>query len=403
MADRTVFKNGTVFDGTSAGPADLVIEGRHVVEVGTDLDGDRVVDCTAMSVLPGLFDCHVHVMARDFDLSRAEQQAFSLQYYEAKRNLSLLLDQGVTSARDAGGADLGVKQAIAQGLIEGPRLQIAISMLSQTGGHGDLHLPSGGHRSIPMMTTHPGRPNPVVDGPDGVRRGVREVLRAGADAVKIATTGGVMSSGDNPRHAHFRPDELAVIVAEAAAAETYVFAHAQGTAGIKAALRAGVRSIEHGYYLDEEAVDLMLEHDAWLVPTLSATRAIIDAAESGIPIPEENAELARQAEDAHRASFALAVQAGVKIAMGTDSPPYWNLAASNLRELALMADASPMSALDAWRATTSSAAALLRSDTVGDLAPGKLADVVVIAGDLTDLDDLRGRIRQVWQDGARVR
>ncbi|MEU8727619.1 metal-dependent hydrolase family protein [Streptomyces antimycoticus] len=403
MAIRTVFKNGTVFDGTAAGTADLVIEGRHVVDVGTDLDGDHVVDCSGMSVLPGLFDCHVHVMTRDFNLARAEQQAFSLQYYEAKRNLSLLLDQGITSARDAAGADLGVKQAIAQELIEGPRLQIAISMLSQTGGHGDVHLPSGGHRSIPMMTAHPGRPNPVVDGPDGVRRGVREVLRAGADAVKIATTGGVMSPGDNPRHAHFRADELAVIVAEAAAADTYVFAHAQGTEGIKAALRAGVRSIEHGYYLDDEAVDLMLERGAWLVPTLSATRAIIDAADSGVPIPEENASLAREAVEAHQASFALAVQAGVKIAMGTDSPPYWSPAASNLRELALMVNSSSMSALDAWRATTSSPAELLRFDTAGKLAAGKLADVVVIAGSLSDLDDLRGRVRQVWLDGTQVR
>ncbi|MFG2176438.1 amidohydrolase family protein [Streptomyces niveus] len=403
MAIRTVFKNGTVFDGTAAAVADLVIEGRHVVDVGTDLDGDHVVDCSGKSVLPGLFDCHVHVMTRDFNLARAEQQAFSLQYYEAKRNLSLLLDQGITSARDAAGADLGVKQAITQELIEGPRLQIAISMLSQTGGHGDVHLPSGGRRSIPMMTAHPGRPNPVVDGPDGVRRGVREVLRAGADAVKIATTGGVMSSGDNPRHAQFRPDELAVIVAEAAAAGTYVFAHAQGTEGIKAALRAGVRSVEHGYYLDDEAVDLMLERGAWLVPTLSATRAIIDAADSGVPIPEENANLAREALEAHQASFALAVQAGVKIAMGTDSPPYWSPAASNLRELALMVNSSSMSALDAWRATTSSPAELLRFDTAGKLAPGKLADVVVIAGSLSDLDDLRGRVRQVWLDGTQVR
>ncbi|MEU9796257.1 amidohydrolase family protein [Streptomyces sparsogenes] len=403
MAIRTVFKNGTVFDGTAAGMADLVIEGRHVVDVGTDLDGDHVVDCTGKSVLPGLFDCHVHVMTRDFNLARAEQQAFSLQYYEAKRNLSLLLDQGITSARDAAGADLGVKQAIEQELIEGPRLQIAISMLSQTGGHGDVHLPSGGRRSIPMMMAHPGRPTSIVDGPDGVRRGVREVLRAGADAVKIATTGGVMSPGDNPRHAHFRADELAVVVAEAAAADTYVFAHAQGTEGVKAALRAGVRSIEHGYYLDDEAVDLMLERGAWLVPTLSATRAIVDAADSGVPIPEENANRAREAVEAHQASFALAVQAGVKIAMGTDSPPYWSPAASNLGELALMVTSSSMSALDAWRATTSSPAELLRFDTAGELAAGKLADVVVIAGSLSDLDDLRGRVRQVWLDGTRVR
>ncbi|MFF5234691.1 amidohydrolase family protein [Dactylosporangium sp. NPDC000521] len=403
MPARTVFKNATVFDGASIGDADLVIQNGRVVDIGSDLDGDEIVDCAGMSVVPGLFDCHVHVTVRDLNIARAEQQAFSLQYFEAQRNLSLLLDQGITSARDAAGADLGVKQAIQQKLIEGPRLQLAIVMLTQTGGHSDLHLPSGGQRSVPMMMEHPGRPASIVDGADGVRRGVREVLRAGADVIKIATTGGVMSPGDNPRHAHFRDDEIAVIVAEAAAAGTYVFAHAQGTEGIKAALRNGVRSIEHGYYLDDEAVDLMLQKDAWLVPTLSATRAIIDASDSGVPIPAENADLAREAFEAHKASFALAVDAGVKIAMGTDTPPYWSPAASNLNELALMTDLSSMSALDAWHATTSSAAQLLGYDELGVLQPGKLADLVVVDGDLTDLRDLRGRIRQVWLNGDRVR
>nr|BFE59616.1 amidohydrolase family protein [Dactylosporangium thailandense] len=403
MPVRTVFKNATIFDGASIGDADLVIHDGHVVDIGSDLDGDEIVDCAGMSVVPGLFDCHVHVTVRDLNIARTEQQAFSLQYFEAQRNLALLLDQGITSARDAAGADLGVKQAIEQKLIEGPRLQLAIVMLTQTGGHSDLHLPSGGRRSVPMMMEHPGRPASIVDGADGVRRGVREVLRAGADVIKIATTGGVMSPGDNPRHAHFREDELAAIIAEAAAAGTYVFAHAQGTEGIKAALRNGVRSIEHGYYLDDEAVDLMLQKDAWLVPTLSATRAIIDAADSGVPIPAENAALAREALEAHKASFALAVDAGVKIAMGTDTPPYWSPAASNLNELALMTDLSSMSALDAWRASTSSAAQLLGYDKLGVLQPGKLADLVVVDGDLTDLHDLRGRIRQVWLDGDRVR
>ena len=158
------------FDGTRflPGGATILVEGDRIegVEPGWGEMPEHVeVAEYAGTVLPGLFDCHVHVMTRDFNLARAEQQAFSLQYYEGKRNLSLLLDQGITSARDAAGADLGVKQAIAQELIEGPRLQIAISMLSQTGGHGDVHLPSGGRRSIPMMTAHPGRPHPVVDGP----------------------------------------------------------------------------------------------------------------------------------------------------------------------------------------------------------------------------------------------
>ncbi|MEV0611587.1 amidohydrolase family protein [Polymorphospora rubra] len=403
MLKRTVFAGGTVFDGASTSRVDVAVSGDRIVDVGTSLDGDDVVDCSEMSIVPGLFDCHVHVMVRDLNISRAEQEPFSLQYYEALRNLSLLLDQGITSARDAAGADLGVKRAIEQKLIEGPRLQIAIVMLSQTGGHSDLHLPSGGSRSMSMMMPHPGRPRAVRDGVDDVRRGVREVLRAGADTIKIATTGGIMSPGDDPRHTHFRDDELEVIAAEAAAAGTDFFAHAQGTEGIKAALRHGARSIEHGYHLDDEAIDLMLRADAWLVPTLSATRAIVDAADRGVPIPAGSLALAREALEAHRASFARAVDAGVKIAMGTDSPPYAHPSASNLDELQLMTEASSMTPQDAWRAATSSAAALLRQDGLGAITSGMLADLVVVDGRLDDLRGLRDRIRHVSLGGQRVR
>lgn len=254
-----------------------------------------------------------------------------------------------------------------------------------------------------MMMPHPGRPRGVRDGVDDVRRGVREILRAGADAIKVATTGGVMSTGDDPRHAHFRDDELAVIAAEVAAAGTYFFAHAQGTEGIKAALRHGARSIEHGYHLDDEAIDLLLRTDAWLVPTLSATQAIVDAADRGVPIPAESQALAREALDAHRASFARAVDAGVKIAMGTDSPPYGHPSASNLDELLLMTQASSMTPADAWRAATANSAALLRKDDLGVLAPGKIADLVVVDGEVDDLRGLRTRIRSVILGGRRVR
>ncbi|MCI0157800.1 amidohydrolase family protein [Leifsonia shinshuensis] len=400
---RTVFTGGQVFDGTSTSLADVVVEGRRIVDVGVGLDGDDAVDCAGMSIVPGLFDCHVHVLIRDLDVARSEQEPYSLPYYEAVRNLSLLLDQGITSARDAAGADAGVRRAIEKGLIEGPRLQLALVMLSQTGGHSDLHLPSGGSRSMAMMMPNPGRPRAVRDGVDDVRRGVREILRAGADAIKVATTGGVMSVGDDPRHAHFRDDELEVIAAEAAAAGSYFFAHAQGAEGIKAALRHGARSIEHGYHLDDEAIDLMLSTGAWLVPTLSATQAIVDAGDRGVPIAPESLALAREALDAHRASFARAVDAGVKVAMGTDSPPYGHPSASNLDELQLMVRASSMTPADAWRATTASAAALLRQHDLGAIAPGALADLVVLDGRLADLGGLRERIRHVVIDGRRVR
>lgn len=403
MHTRTVFTGGRVFDGVTTAQADVAIHGDRIVDVGIGLDGDEAVDCTGAFIVPGLFDCHVHIMASDFDVARSEQEPFSLPYYEAVRNLSLLLDQGITSARDAAGADAGVKRAIAKNLIEGPRLQTAIVMLSQTGGHGDLHLPSGGSRSMAMMMPHPGRPRSVRDGVDDVRRGVREILRAGADAIKVATTGGVMSTGDDPRHAHFRDDELAVIAEEVAAAGTYFFAHAQGTEGIKAALRHGARSIEHGYHLDDEAIDLLLRTGAWLVPTLSATQAIVDAADRGVPIPAESQALAREAVGAHRASFARAVGAGVKVAMGTDSPPYGHPSDSNLDELLLMTQASAMTPADAWRAATANSAALLRQDDLGALAPGKIADLVVVNGEVDDLRGLRGRIRSVILGGRRVR
>lgn len=403
MHTRTVFTGGRVFDGVSTSEADVAIVGDRIVDVGGGLDGDEVVDCTGAFIVPGLFDCHVHVMVRDLDVTHSEQEPFSVPYYEAVRNLSLLLDQGITSARDAAGADAGVKRAIEKNLIEGPRLQTALVMLSQTGGHGDLHLPSGGSRSMSMMMPHPGRPRSVRDGVDDVRRGVREILRAGADAIKVATTGGVMSTGDDPRHAHFRDDELAVIAAEVAAAGTYFFAHAQGTEGIKAALRHGARSIEHGYHLDDEAIDLLLRTNAWLVPTLSATQAIVDAADRGVAIPAESQALARDALDAHRASFARAVEAGVKVAMGTDSPPYGNPSASNLDELLLMTQASSMTPMDAWRAATANAAALLRQDDLGVLAPGKIADLVVVDGEVGDLRGLRTRIRAVTLGGRRLR
>ncbi|MEV4669954.1 metal-dependent hydrolase family protein [Microbacterium sp. LWO12-1.2] len=403
MRTRTVFTGGRVFDGVTTAQADVAIHGDRIVDVGIGLDGDEAVDCTGAFIVPGLFDCHVHIMASDFDVARSEQEPFSLPYYEAVRNLSLLLDQGITSARDAAGADAGVKRAIAKNLIEGPRLQTAIVMLSQTGGHGDLHLPSGGSRSMAMMMPHPGRPRSVRDGVDDVRRGVREILRAGADAIKVATTGGVMSTGDDPRHAHFRDDELAVIAEEVAAAGTYFFAHAQGTEGIKAALRHGARSIEHGYHLDDEAIDLLLRTGAWLVPTLSATQAIVDAADRGVPIPAESQALAREAVGAHRASFARAVDAGVKVAMGTDSPPYGHPSDSNLDELLLMTQASAMTPADAWRAATANSAALLRQDDLGALAPGKIADLVVVNGEVDDLRGLRGRIRSVILGGRRVR
>ena len=397
---RTLFTGGQVFDGTGSPPstADVVVEGGYVVDVGPGLDGDVAVDCTGTAVLPGLVDCHVHVMISDVDSLRLAYTPFSYAFYEAERNLGLTIAAGITTVRDAGGADLGVKKAVDDGLIVGPRMQISVAPLSITGGHGDDWLPSGTH--LEFFVPHPGRPSGLVDGPDEVRRGVRQMLRAGADVIKVHTTGGVLSPTDDPRHAHFSPAELDVIVAEAVAQGRSVMAHAQGAEGIKNAVRAGIRSIEHGIYLDDEAIELMLAHGTWLVPTLSAPLAVIRAAEAGASIPASSVAKARAVVEVHRQSFAAAVAAGVKVAMGTDAAVVPH--GTNLDELPLMA-AGGMTPEQVLAATTSGAAELLGlQDEVGRLAPGMRADIVVVDGDALALDGLRARVREVWKDGVRV-
>ncbi|HUG75399.1 MAG TPA: amidohydrolase family protein, partial [Acidimicrobiia bacterium] len=209
---RTLFTKGRIFDGTGSPIADgeVVVEDGRIVDVGTDLDGDDAIDLGGRALLPGLFDCHVHVVVSHVDMFRRLQTPFSMRFYEAARNLGATLAAGITTVRDAGGADLGVKTAVEQGYISGPSMQISLGMLSQTGGHGDGWMPSGGH--LGFLGAHPGVPSTIVDGPEEMRRKVRELIRMGADVIKVATSGGVLSPRDDPRHAHFQPDELEVLV-----------------------------------------------------------------------------------------------------------------------------------------------------------------------------------------------
>jgi imidazolonepropionase-like amidohydrolase len=397
---RILFSGGDLFDGSGAdpAPADVVVEGNRIVAIGSGLDGDVAVDVAGRTILPGLFDCHVHVLFSHLDFMRMAQTPYSYRYYEAALNLEATLRTGITSVRDAGGADLGVKQAVEDGLIRGPRLQISLAMLSQTGGHGDEWMPNGSR--MQLMPVTPGVPDSLVDGPDEMRRKVRELIRNGADVIKVATSGGVLSPRDDPRHAHFRPDELAVLVEEASAAGRFVMAHAQASDGIKNAVRAGIRSIEHGIFLDDEAIELMLGRGTYLVPTLVAARGVVDAADEGAAIPEASVHKAREVVEIHRESFRRAVEAGVRIATGTDSgvTPHGR----NLRELALMVEGG-MTPAAALVATTSSAADLLGvSDDLGTVEPGKIADLVIVDGDPYDVVSLPAAVSEVWKDGERV-
>jgi imidazolonepropionase-like amidohydrolase len=399
---RTVLHGGMVFDGTGAptASADVLIEDGKIIDVASQLDGDEGVDVSGKWIIPGLFDCHTHVMFGPdlMDTARRVNTPFSSRFYDAVHNLEATLRQGVTTVRDAAGADLGVKTAVERGRIRGPRMQISIAMISQTGGHGDGWTLCGAE--LALSGEYPGMPHAVVDGPDAMRHKVRELLRAGADVIKVATSGGVLSPRDDPRHGHFRDDELEVLVAEATAAGKYVMAHAQATDGIKAAIRTGIRSIEHGIFLDDEAIGMMLERGTFLVPTLSAPRGVFAARDAGIPVPAVMLEKCAMVMETHTSSISRAIAAGVKVAMGTDSGvcPH----GQNVRELALMADCG-MSPTDALVATTRTAADLLGvADQLGTIEAGKRADLVVVDGDPLELDKLGDRITQVWKDGVRL-
>ena len=398
---RTVFQGGRVFDGTGAALADgdVVIEDGRVVEVGQGLDADGGVDCAGKAVLPGLFDCHVHLAFRyeDFDEYARMQEPFSVAFFRMVENLRTTLALGITTVRDASGADAGLKLAVEEGTLVGPRMQISVNMLSMTGGHNDPWLPSG-TRSI-FGTAYPGMPSGVCDGVDGVSRAVREMVRAGADVIKIASSGGFLSPADDPAEPNFSQEEVDAIVKSAADLGTWVMSHAHGAEGIKRAVRAGVRSIEHGTYLDEEAAAMMVERGTWLVPTLTAgdtTEQLANDPNVAEKVREKLRGLGRPEFDAMR----LAAEAGVKVAMGTDCPvaPH----GTNLKELTHMA-ANGFTPEQALVAATSSAAELMGlQHELGTLEPGKRADVVVVEGDPFAFDTLQERITQVWKDGVRV-
>lgn len=394
---RIVFRGGTLFDATACltESADVAVEDGWIVEVGTGLDGDAEVDCTGRGVLPGMFDCHVHLTMSTTDLFAIAQEPFSLQFYEGARNMAKTLATGITTVRDAAGADLGMQVAQQRGMVAGPRMQVSLNMISQTGGHGDPWWPST--CIMDLLPPHPGRPPIVVDGPDEIRRKVRELIRAGASVIKVATSGGVVSSGAGPATAHFRDDEITMIVAEAAAAGRYVMAHANAD-GAKAAVRNGVRSIEHGHDLDDETLAEMAQRGTWLVPTLSAGLGLRQALESGSTnYPSHVIDKIQSDNDQ---TVRRAVAAGVRIAMGSDAPLYPH--GDNLKELELLVEhgLTPAQALHA--ATLSAAELMGLQETLGSLAPGKRADLVIVDGDPLDVRDLGNRIHAVYQDGRAV-
>lgn len=398
---RTVFRGGNVFDGTGAplAPEDVVVEDGRFVAVGSNLDDDVVIDCAGRALLPGLFDVHIHLGldVDDLDAQIAMSTPLSYRILRTREIALKTLQLGITNARDAGGLDAGVKRAIDEGMILGPRMQVSLTMLSMTGGHADGWSMSG---ADPFAgTEYPGMPTPICDGIDDCVRKTRELIRAGADVIKIASSGGFFSPADDPKHPNFSQAEVDAIVSTAADLGRWVMAHAHGAEGIKRAIRAGVRSIDHGTYLDDEAIEMMLEAGTWLVPTLTTGDTTEVMAENP-SLPEAVRAKFRGLGYPERDAFRRAAEAGVKVAMGTDCPvaPH----GTNLRELQLMAE-NGFSPEQALVAATSSAAELMGiDDELGTIEVGKIADLVVVAGDPYDFATLADRIEQVWKDGVRV-
>ncbi|MBF9297175.1 metal-dependent hydrolase family protein [Mammaliicoccus sciuri] len=401
-----IIKNINLIDGTGKDiqrGVDIKVENNVISEIGTYLNGDNIIEGNGQYLLPGMIDSHVHVMLEMEPLERRLATPFSYNFYKAIDHLKRTVDAGVTTVRDALGADLGLKEAVNDGLILGPRLQISVNALTITGGHGDSYTKSGIQLPI-LQDGYPGLPSGICDGVNEVRKKAREMLRAGADVLKVHATGGVTSATDHPDYTQFSLEELKVIVEEAQFRNNRkVMAHAQGLQGVKQCIEAGIHSIEHGIYLDDEAVQLMKEKEMYLVPTLLAPLSVIEFAEE-LGMSENSIKKSKQVMQDHIDSFKKAHQAGVKIAMGTDAGVFKH--GTNLRELELMVEHG-MTEMEAIVSSTKTAAECLGYDEdLGTIEVGKKADFILL--DQNPLEDIKvlrdpNNIKVVSIDGQIVK
>lgn len=360
----------------------ILIEGDRIKEVGPAQTvtahapaSARVIDLSRSTVLPGLIDCHTHLT---FDPNQTGYSALGISIpretlYGAK-NARLTLEAGFTSVRNVGAngySDVALRDAINAGDVPGPRISAAGPAIGVTGGHGDNNLlaPEFHHSA-----------DGVADGVAALTTKVREQAKYGADAVKIIATGGVLSKGDSPEATQFSDEEIRVVVTEAHRLGRKVAAHAHGAAGIKQAVLAGVDSIEHGSYINDEDIQLMKQKGTYLVPTLYLADWFMENY-AKIGVPEFMVEKAKVVLPAARQNIARAFKAGVRVAFGTDAAVYPH--GLNAHEFAVMVKLglTPMQSIQA--ATVSAADLLGWSDRVGSIEPGRFADIIAVNGDPT--------------------
>jgi imidazolonepropionase-like amidohydrolase len=393
----TAFMNGTVFvgDGRVLEHATVLVEGERIVKVA---EGDVAVPRDAHSIpldgrylLPGFIDCHVHLCldGSPDPVNALMREPLPITTLKAARFARQTIMAGITSVRDLGGrdgVDLSIRDAIRSGLIVGPRMLASAKLICMTGGHG----------------WQMGR---EADGPDEVMKAAREQIRAGADVVKFMATGGVMTPGVEPGSEQFTEQELRAGIHEAHKSGRKTATHAQGTQGIINALRAGIDSIEHGIYMNEESISLMVERDVPLIPTISALYHIeTKGVEAGIPAFAVEKTL--RVKSSHLESVRMAHAAGVRVAMGTDAGTPFNVHGENLGELERLVELgySPMEALESG--TRIASQVLGQENELGTIEEGKLADLIVVDGNpLEDIGFLlkAERVRLVMQGGLVVK
>jgi imidazolonepropionase-like amidohydrolase len=395
---RTVVRAGKFLDirtGKMLTNRAIVVEDGKIISVGSDTDalpeGAKVIDLSDKTVLPGLIDAHTHIT---FDPKFGyDRLAISVprEALIGAKNARITLLAGFTTIRNVGAtefADIALRDAINGGDVPGPRIDASGPALSITGGHCDNNLlPYGWH------ATEVG----VADGVENVQHKVREIIKYGADVVKICATGGVLSLGDNPQHSQYTQAELNAIVADAHRLGRKVAAHAHGAEGIRWSAEAGVDSIEHGSYIDDAAIAAMKQHGTYLVPTLYLGDWFLENAPK-MNVPPSMLAKGKEVMPAARKNIAHAFASGVKVGFGTDAAVYPH--GLNAREFAVMVKLglTPLQAIQA--ATLNDADLLGWSDKVGVLEPGRYADIIAVEGDpLADITTLE-RVKFVMKGGV---
>ena len=403
FSQKTYIWCGTLVDGVSEEPKKnmtIVVEKNKIITVQNGFTtagtSDKTIDLKTKTVTPGWIDMHVHMefetnpnrYVEVFTSNPADYAFQSVKYAE------VTLMAGFTTVRDLGGSgvNISLRNAINKGIIKGPRVYTAGKSIATTGGHAD---PTNGYRK--ELMGDPGPAEGVANGAEECRQAVRQRYKDGSDLIKITATGGVLSVAKSGKNPQFFEDEIDAIVKTAKDYGFKVAVHAHGEEGMKRAIRAGVNSIEHGTFMDDEAIELFKKHGTWYVPTITAGKAVGDSAKIPGYYPPVVVPKALETGPQIQKTFAKAYKAGVKIAFGTDAGVYKH--GMNWLEFGYMIEAG-MTPMDVIRSATISAADLLgEKDKLGSIEAGKLADIVAVDGDpLKDAKSF-GKVVFVMKDG----